>query len=151
MRRSLRSRRVATRAWCTPSSPASSRTTGSWSSRRRTAEATASWNDSQRRGVLAHRADVRIAGRQRTRAERPGQLGHVVGLAGAGLAQDVDDGVDDRIRSAGRRLDLDLAEPQTDPIVVEGRHHVVAEQAERTARPDRVMGTTVRWVWRCAT
>ena len=55
------------------------------------------------RGVLVHGRDVRVARRQRTRSERPGQLGHVVRLTRAGRPQHVDHRVDHVGRRALRR------------------------------------------------
>ena len=67
--RSLRSRRMLTRAWCTPVSPASSRTTGSWASSRCTEAAMAAAHDERHRRVLAEAGNGRV-GRARGPADR---------------------------------------------------------------------------------
>ena len=88
VRRSLRSRRVATRAWCTPSSPASRRTMGSCRSRRRTDDATASWNAAAVGGRSCPAAGTSGSPGASARGPRArASFGHVVGLTGAGGPQ----------------------------------------------------------------
>ena len=114
VRRSLRRRRVATRAWWMPSSPASRRTTGSWRSSRCTERGHCVLEALGAAGAPLRRGDRRIGRGERPRAKGAGQLGHGVRLAGARGPQRADHGVDDRVRRARRHLDLDLAEAQAD-------------------------------------
>ena len=149
VRRSLRSRRVATRAWCTPSSPASSRTMGSWSRSRRTDGGDGVLERGRIVACLSDGRDVGVARRQRTGSERPGQLGHVVRLARAGRPEHVDHRARSRCPARPSAASTSISRnrrPTSSPSRPTPRRRLSTPSGRSAGSR---MATTVRWVWRC--
>ena len=148
VRRSDRSRRVATRIWWTSSGSSPMRTPGSWAMSFATAPATAAWAIS---AALASRGSLpagATSGASSARgAERAHDLGDQVGQAGTGVAQARRHRRGDRRRRVGLDLDFELAETGDEPRTVEHRDFVVDDLAEpsrpatsrRTTRSRRVV------------
>ena len=117
MRRSERSRRVATRAWCTPSGSTSSRMTASCRMSRITDSASARCTASPAL-ASAPRSLTAISGVSGSSAQRPDVLRRLVRRAGARLAEPLDEGVQEARRHLVADLHLDLAKRRPAPAVL---------------------------------
>ena len=136
VRRSERSRRVATRAWCTCSGSSPRRTPGSWASRRAHRRRDRRVHDvarrRSRRDEVVRRRRRRVARRARIPSART-IFGRRVGRPGAGRLQPRDERVGELDRRVLAELDLELAEAGGDPPAVEHRHLVVDDLGDLLA------------------